>query len=155
MRNFKVFIKMTSECSGRITTALTRSTLWGRSSSTTGATDLYHSLFCSWGNALWLLGRAILLGSTPWSLKLTLKSAIISTENRGFSAVTLFQFIFLSDELGAWNQKILTANPPGLLGITKTKQVSRQIFVRLNSKVDLFMGARIYNCDPFFAFLGV
>ena len=140
------------ECSGRLTTARMRSTLRSRSSSTRAATDLCHSLFCSQGNALRLLPKVLLLGSTPWPLKLSSKSANISTENRGFSAVALFQFIFLSDELGAWNQKILTANPPGLLGITKTKQVSKQIFVRLNFKVDLFLGGRIYNLDPFFAF---
>ena len=79
---------------------------------------------------------------------MALKSDNILTENRGFSAVTLFQFIFLSDELGAWNQKILTTNPPGLLGITKTEQVSKQIFVRLNSKVDLFLQYRNLRLQP-------
>ena len=55
------------ECWGRLTTTRTRSTLRGRSSSTRAATDLCHSLFCSQGNPLRLLPKALLLGSTPCS----------------------------------------------------------------------------------------
>ena len=141
-----------SECSGRLTTSRTRSTLRGRSSSTRAATDLCHSLFCSQGNALRLLPKVLLLGSTPWPLKLSSKSANISTENRGFSALGFFQFIFLFDELGPSNQKILIAYPPSLLGVTETKLVSRQKFVRLNFKVDLFFTAKICYCDLFLSF---
>ena len=69
--------------------------------------------------------------------------SVFSSESRDFPTRTLFQFIIFPDELSGWILLIWAAYARGLLGKTQTKLVSKQIFVRFNSKVGRF--SRVFD----------